>query len=250
MSKKFKVLGGIVLAIALVVVGLTTVVLADSPDNSAGVTACQTGTWGPMGFRGACDGSLLETVSDVVGLSPEEICELRQEGMSLVEIAEQQGVDEQTLTDAVLAAMSDRVSEALNRAEFGRPGFTPLVETVSDVVGLSTEEICELRQEGMSLVEIAEQQGVDEQTLTDAVLAAAGEALQQKVDEGILTQEQADLILERITDRVSDDLNRTDFGPAGNGPRFGQHQGPANRFGGSRLGIGPGGMHRWGEGLS
>ena len=180
MSKKFKVLGGIVLAIALVVVGLTTVVLADSPDNSAGATACQTGTWGPMGFRGACDGPLLETVSDVVGLSP--------------------------------------------------------------------EEICELRQEGMSLVEIAEQQGVDEQTLTDAVLAAAAEALQQKVDEGILTQEQVDLILERLTDRVSDDLNRTDFGPAGNGLPLGRHQSLGNRFGGSRLGIGPGGMHRWGAG--
>ncbi len=111
------------------------------------------------------------------------------------------------------------------------------VDTVADLIGLSPEEIMELRQDGMSLAEIAAAQGVDEQTLTDALVAAATDRVQQKVDEGVITQEQADEILAQITDRMSDVVNRTEVGR----PEF-AGQGIC---GGQGSGDGTGQMNRW-----
>jgi hypothetical protein len=47
-------------------------------------------------------------------------------------------------------------------------------------------------------VEIAAAQGVDDETLKATIRSCEEETLQQKVEEGILTQEQADAILERL----------------------------------------------------
>lgn len=117
-------------------------------------------------------------------------------------------------------------------------GLPVSLEAISELLGLSPDEIIAQRQEGKSLVEIAAAQGVDEATLTEAVLAARAEVLQQKVTDGILTQEQADLMLERMQEHVSYMLNNTTVGPSGG------KQGAC--YGQPGQGTGPGQMRCWG----
>lgn len=117
-------------------------------------------------------------------------------------------------------------------------------ETVSELSGLTPEEIQAQRQEGKSLVEIAAAQGVSEDALVEAIMAAKTEFIQQRVEAGTLTQEQADLILEQMEQRTLQAVNRTTVGP----PDWSRGNGRGACSGETGLGSGPGGMHRWGRG--
>ena len=140
-------------------------------------------------------------------------------------------------------------------------------ETVSELFGLTPEELCELRQEGKSLAEIAAEQNVTVDDLVEAIMAEKIEAVQAKVDEGAITQEQADLMIQRMTERTELAVNRTTTGPAewrmgGGYGRSGEGAGlgMANRWGSQNdtgrgacygepsPGTSTGGMHKWGRG--
>lgn len=89
---------------------------------------------------------------------------------------------------------------------FGRGGFGPFVggdrwtmfDAVAEALGLTPEGLFAELHAGKSLSEVAEAQGVDTETLSDAMQAARVEAIQQAVEDGTLTQEQADRMLERL----------------------------------------------------
>ena len=138
-------------------------------------------------------------------------------------------------------------------------------ETVSELLGLTPEALCELRQEGKSLAEIAAEQGVTVDELVEAIMAEKIDAVQAKADDSTLTQEQADLMIQQMAERTELAVNRTTIGPAewhmGGGYRKsseGAGAGLANRWGGQNgKGAGyadagtctdPGGMHQWGRG--
>lgn len=95
------------------------------------------------------------------------------------------------------------------RGGFGRGGFGwagggqwTVFDTAAEALGLTPEEFFAELRAGKSLAEIAEEKGVDVQTVYDAMNAARGEAreqaLQQAVEDGRITQEQADQMLERL----------------------------------------------------
>ncbi len=97
---------------------------------------------------------------------------------------------------------------------FGRGGFGwagggmwTMFDTAAEALGLTPEELFAELRAGKSPAEIAEEQGVDVEALYDAMNAARGEAmqqaLQQAVEDGRLTQEQADQMLERLENRPS-----------------------------------------------
>jgi hypothetical protein len=69
---------------------------------------------------------------------------------------------------------------------------------ISEVLGLTPEEIRAQLEEGKTMDDIIADQGFTEEELKDAMLAAVTEKLQEKVAEGDITQEQADRILERM----------------------------------------------------
>jgi polyhydroxyalkanoate synthesis regulator phasin len=90
------------------------------------------------------------------------------------------------------------------RGGFGWAGGGPwtMFDTAAETLGLTPEELFAELRAGKSPAEIAEEQGVDVEALYDAVNAARGEAMQQAieqaVEDGRLTQEQADQMLERL----------------------------------------------------
>ncbi len=97
---------------------------------------------------------------------------------------------------------------------FGRGGFGwagggqwTMFDTAAGALGLTPEEFFAELHAGKSLDEIAEAKGVDVQTVYDAMNAARGEAMrqaiQQAVEDGRITQEQADQMLERLENRPS-----------------------------------------------
>ncbi|MDD5039190.1 MAG: DUF2680 domain-containing protein, partial [Dehalococcoidales bacterium] len=134
-------------------------------------------------------------------------------------------------------------------------------------LGLTPEELCDLRQEGKSLAEIAAEQNVTLDELVEGIMAEKIESVQARVDEGTITQEQADLMIQQMTERTELAVNRTTTGPAewrmGGGygkSGEGAGTGMANRWGSQNdtgkgtcygdpsLGTGLGGMNKWGRG--
>ncbi len=118
---------------------------------------------------------------------------------------------------------------------------TTNAEVVSELTGLTPDEIHAQRQEGKSLVEIAAAQGVNEDALVEAIMAAKKEVVQAKVAAGALTQEQADLMLQQMEQRTQQAVNRTTVGP----PDWSRGNGQGACSDETRAGIGPSSMHRW-----
>ena len=89
---------------------------------------------------------------------------------------------------------------------------------IAEQLGLTVEELAAARDEGTHIYDLAEEQGIDMETLMTAVSDARTAAFEQAVADGLLTQEQADLLLSQR-------------GPHGGG------------FGGRGGGFGGRGMH-------
>lgn len=144
-------------------------------------------------------------------------------------------VSDGTLTQAQADAVATTLdeSDALRgpggHGPGGHGGAGVRLDAAADALGMTADELrTALQVEGTSLADVAEAQGVETQTLVDALVAAATEHLQELVASGELTQAEAD---ERVADlpaRVAEQVAQDGFGPG--------HRG------------GPGGMGRHGDG--
>ena len=88
---------------------------------------------------------------------------------------------------------------------------------ISEVLGLTPEQIKTQLEEGKTMAEIIADHGFTEEELKDAMLAAMTEKLQEKVAEGTITQEKSDRILERMQEGSR---NAMAFGPRVGPPHF------------------------------
>jgi hypothetical protein len=100
-------------------------------------------------------------------------------------------------------------------------GSWTVFDTIAEALGLTPNELfTESHDEGKTVSEIAEEKGVDLEAVQDAVNAnraeAQREAIQQAVEDGRLTQEQADWLLEGMDQG---------FFPGGRGMGHGGHFG-------------------------
>ncbi len=162
------------------------------------------------------------------------------------------GVLVATFTGAALAADSPEVDdEEQSYCGAGWGGWqegATCSDIVGDLLGLTHEEIEAQRHEGKSMVEIAAAQGVTEDALVEAIVAAK--------------QEQSGRMFQHMEQRTIDAVYRTDEGPVGPvGPvgthedrgagamRYGVSQGGRGSFDDDTgLGTGPGLMRGWGRG--
>ncbi len=112
----------------------------------------------------------------------------------------------------------------MGRGGFGwRGGLWTMFDTAAEALGLTPQEFfAESHDAGKSLTEIAEERGVDIPAVYDAMQAARGEAMreriQQAVEDGSLSQEQANWLLEGLDQGFS--LGGRGFG-FGRGHGFG-----------------------------
>lgn len=87
-----------------------------------------------------------------------------------------------------------------------------LIDVLADLTGLSVEDIQAERAEGNSISDIAEANGVSTDTVVSEALAARKAILDAKVADGSITQEQADLAYERMTERVTERVSTDEVG--------------------------------------
>lgn len=199
-------------------------------------------------------------------LSPKD-----QSGAIIDDAASELGVEPDALRDALEKALQNRVDEAVQEGRLteeqgealkerigsgqaplifgghglrglgpgpmGRFGHIVELEGAASFLGLSEAELRAELRDGKSLADIAEAEGKSVDGLVRVLLAEARERLDQAVEEGRLTDVQADEVRESLEDRVRDLVNRepgarTDF----KRPGFGFHSGhfdQAPPFGGS-----------------
>jgi hypothetical protein len=107
---------------------------------------------------------------------------------------------------------ADEVAATLGEAGIGgrggHHGARLDLGTAAGALDMTEEELrSALRAEGATLAQVAEDQGVEVQALVDALVQAHEERIAQAVEDGRLTQEQADERLadleERVTERVT-----------------------------------------------
>ncbi len=142
-------------------------------------------------------------------------------------------VDDKTLTqeqaDAVAKALEDARDEAwADREERRAEREAELESMFQDALGMSADDVRAQLQEGKTLREIA---GDNADKLAEAFTTQAKEHLAEEVEEGHLTQERADAMLENLEARAQAWLDGTDDRGLGFG------------LGGPRMGHGRGGHH-------
>lgn len=200
--KKFWTIAGIATLVAVLgVVSLGAVAYAQ--DDGSG---------GPFDFGGR----FREAVAGVLGISVEEYD-------AAVEQAREQVVgealDEGWLTEDQAEKMQERFEEGpggrmgrgfmMPHMGFMGRGETSLVGVAAEKLDMSVQDLFAELQDGKSIADVAEDNGVDPQEIIDTYLAELGETLKQAVEDGKMNQNQADWMLEQATETAPDQLNNT-----------------------------------------
>ncbi len=171
-----------------------------------------------------------EALSSILGISVEEYD-------AAVDQAQDQVVDDAVtegwLTEDQAEVMQWRMDQApgLGMRGMGRgmPGFgmhgmfglgDNLTSVAADELGISLTDLLTALQDGKSIADVAEEQGVDPEAIVNAYLDQLAEDLNEAVADGKITQKQADYQLEQVRERVTDQLDNTwTYGPGGFGGR-------------------------------
>ncbi len=91
----------------------------------------------------------------------------------------------------------------------GRGHHRPFADkdAIAEAIGIEPEEIRAGFEDGLSLAEIAEANGVDPQAVIDVMVENLDERLAQAVENGRLTQEEADERRENAVERITERVN-------------------------------------------
>ncbi len=188
-------------------------------------------------------------IADTLGITVEELDAAKEAGMTLPELAEESGVDIAEVEAAVEAVKEDAVNQALadgtiteeqaeqilsgegRQGKGGRGGHGLLQEivdedamktAVADVLGITVEELEAAKEEGTRLPELAEELGVEMADVEAAKQAVIEDAVNQAVEDGTITEEQAEQILS------GEGRGRRGNGPRGNGNDPAPEEAPAD----------------------
>ncbi len=127
----------------------------------------------------------------------------------------------------------------------------PAVVRVADALGITTTDLVTRLQSGETLAQIAAAQGVTEDAVIDALVSPYADQLALRVDNGVLTQEEADGLVQTARDNAASFLTQ-DLSDPGTFAAWHEqmeqyceqyHLGNANRYGmnvGNGTGYGPG----------
>jgi hypothetical protein len=181
---------------------------------------------GPGRFEHRGEG--LAVAAEAIGITEDELRTALADGQSIAQVAEAEGVDVQTVIDALVANGTERLEEAIaelpermtelvnreglpdRRGPGGPGGFHgrgPGLDAVADAIGITEDELRTALQDGSTIAEVAAANDVDVQTVIDALVADATAHIDEEVAEGDLTEEEAAErkanLVERITARVN-----------------------------------------------
>ncbi len=129
-------------------------------------------------------------IAEELGVTVEEL-ETAQTAVQEAMLA--QLVEDGTITQEQLDEMLEmRALHDLAKEIFSRDDAQAVI---AEQLGLTVEDLAAAHDEGTRIFELADEQGIDMETLMTAVSEARSAAFEQAVVDGLLTQEQADLLL-------------------------------------------------------
>ena len=232
-----------VLAAVVVALSVVGVTLADDSTPPVDGVRPGGGGWmaGPRGGRGGQPGALAEAL----GMTVEEVHAAL--AGTIAELADSQGMTLEGVADALIAPLIERIQQAVedgritqeqaderieqmeanvleglqtgswfsmgSRGRRGGPGgVQPAL--LAETLGMTTEELREALADGQTIAELAEAQGVALEDIVDASLAPMVERIQQAVEDGRITQEEADERIEQMEEKLLEALESgSGFGP-------------------------------------
>ena len=146
----------------------------------------------------------------------------------------QSQADEVARTLAERGPLGGRGGSGGGRGGFGGGGET--AAAAAEALGLTQDELRTAAQEGMTLAELAEREGVATSAVVDAVVAAAKAHLAEEVTEGDLTQAEADAKAAELETRITESVDE----PLRLGGGHGGHRGHGGPGRGDGQGDGQG----------
>lgn len=245
MKTNGKILGAIAFSLALAGGGVAGAVIGVPSLSGAQSEPTETT---PANHNRPARADRLATAAEAIGISTDDLRAALKGGQSIAEVAEANGVEAQTVIDALvaeattrleglLAELPDRVAEAVNRkgppdhegpdhegsdqegpGQGGRRG--PGLEAAARAIGISVEDLRTAVKGGDTVAEVAAANNVEVQTVIDALIADATTHLNQAVADGRLSEadaaERAADLSERITAMVNGTMSPG--GPGRQGP--------------------------------
>ncbi|MHB1138918.1 MAG: hypothetical protein ACYC2O_08165 [Microthrixaceae bacterium] len=202
--------------------------------GAIGVGALGVASISPLGVAGAQDDpSTTEQPSGEATSRPRlgkgEILEEVLDGL----VAE--GTIDQAQADAVAEAVGARAAELHEQFGGGGGGFDGrrglAFDAAAEALGLEPDALKEALEGDGTIAQVAEAQGVDLQTVIDALVAAATERIDAALAEGRIDEARATELKDGLTDRISERVNEAGGG-RGRGHRGGPGEGPGERPGG------------------
>lgn len=230
---KRKFFGIVAVALVVSLVAGTLTVSAQGP-SKAPSTRGMLGGWVqsiPHGRVGLSEAGL-QAAAAKLGLSVDELSAKLKAGELLADLADKAGVDLQAVRDAVekanLAARRDSIEKAVSDGKLSREqadwmlkgleqGFAPRFdlsrvgrlfgsqtdqEIVAQALGMTVEQLSTQLWGGRTLADLAKRAGVDLEQIQKAIASAHAQAMRDRIEElvqqGKLTRERADWMLEGL----------------------------------------------------
>jgi hypothetical protein len=146
------------------------------------------------------------------------------------------------LAAGAVAAASPAPTAPATTAPAATPGSANATGSIAALLGLTNAQVMELRQQGLSLAQIADRQNVDPQRLVDAFVAQWSVRIDARLAAGALTTDQATTLKANLAVQANAMLNRTTPGgmrgaAVGAGPTGTMHGATGGMGGVGRGGI-------------
>jgi uncharacterized protein YidB (DUF937 family) len=178
----------------------------------------------------------LEAAAEALGVSADDLRRALEDGKTIADVAEEGGVDLQTVIDAMVADATERIDERAAEAKEDLPerindlvngevpdhpgpgprgGIRAGLSAAAEALGISVDDLRSALRDDKTIADVAAEHGVDVQAVIDAMVAEATERIDQAVADGDVDADraaelEADLP-ERLTALVNGELPR--FGP-------------------------------------
>ncbi|MEM8862502.1 MAG: hypothetical protein AAGD96_29670 [Chloroflexota bacterium] len=172
------------------------------------------------------EGDMLDLAA-IIGIDEETLWQSLDEGKSLAEIAAANGVDPQVLIDAMVAEEEEFIKMLLDAGEISEEeaaewraksaeymafevnnSFTDPFAVAWKTIGIDEDTFWTELENGKTAAEIAQENGVDPQTVIDAVLKSEYDMLQKEIDAGLITEDEAAEIKAEISTYVEESVNQ------------------------------------------
>ena len=148
-----------------------------------------------------------DTATDVTGPEAERGTRLRETLQELVDAGTITATQADAVTEHLVAQMPERGDHrGEHRADRGRrPGMDG--EVVAELLGIDLADLRSGLRAGQSIADLAEANGVDVDTVIDALVAEAAGHLDLAVENGRLTEAEAAEQLVDVTERITARVN-------------------------------------------